>query len=170
MRYSPPEDEETSPPRTKRARTTPEDAEAEEDTGVTPTIPTASKPQYIFSDDGAFSIIFKNSSLVGCKNLIYAANASASWRSMEAAWNNWFIFNSEVAKADIHEPSQHIVADFVNWLFTVKQVKTLIYRNISLFDLYHSEVKKQGIPSLSKLLYKNSSKRGEKSGICIQYP
>ena len=121
MRYTPPVDE-SAPPQNKRPRVDPS-AEDEEDTGVAPSIPVTTRFQYLYSDEGAFSRIFKDSPVMGSKNLMYAAYSTASWRSMEAAWNNWVFFNSSVSMSDHLAPTQKTVSDFVGWLFESKKLK-----------------------------------------------
>ena len=121
MRYSPPVDESASR-QSKRLRVNPSVGD-EEDTGAAPSIPVSSKSQYLYSDEGAFSRILKNSSMMGDKKLLYAAYSSASWRSMEAAWNNWMYYSSNISLSDHLEPMQKTISEFVGWLFASKKLK-----------------------------------------------
>ena len=122
MRYSPPVDE-SAPRQSKRPRANPSVVEDEEDTSAAPSIPVTSKSQYLYSDKGAFSRIFKNSPMMGNKKLLYAAYSSASWRSMEATLNNWMYYSSNISLSDHLEPTQKTISDFVDWLFLSKKLK-----------------------------------------------
>ena len=76
------------------------------------------------TDNYHFANIFKNSDIAGNPKLISAAYSTASWRSMNSAWNIWILLCSSNSINPNSNLSSPIGARFIEWLYGNKKLKT----------------------------------------------
>ena len=70
-----------------------------------------------------FCKIFGHKSIQCDKNLVYSAFSSASWRSMEAAWNSFISFCKCSNYHSENLISQKFLSDYISFLFLTKKLK-----------------------------------------------